>query len=53
MNLINGILNNANIYKKQLTKRLSKKNFKKFSHIENESLYQLVIKEYMDYMEQT
>ena len=49
MNLINGILNNANIYKKQLTKRLSKKNFKKFSHIENESLYQLVIKEYMDY----
>ena len=39
----------ANIYKKRLKVKLSKKFSKKFSHMENESLYQLVVKEYMDY----
>ena len=39
----------ANIYKKQTKVKLSKKFFKKFSHMENKSLYQLVVKEYMDY----
>jgi ribosomal protein L37AE/L43A len=40
---------NANIYKKRTKVKLSKKFFKKFSHMKNESLYQLVVKEYMDY----
>ena len=39
----------ANIYKKRTKVKLSKKFFKKFSHMKNESLYQLVVKEYMDY----
>ena len=42
-------LYNANIYKKQTKVKFSKKISQKFSHMENESLYQLVVKEYMDY----
>ena len=38
-----------NIYNKTKPKKPSKKFFKKFSHMENKSLYQLVVKEYMDY----
>jgi hypothetical protein len=39
----------ANIYSKEPTKKSLKKISQKFSHMENESLYQLVVKEYMDY----
>ena len=42
-------LYNANIYKKRTKVKFSKKISQKFSHMENESLYQLVVKEYMDY----
>jgi len=38
-----------NIYSKETTKKSFKKISKKFSHMKNESLYQLVVKEYMDY----
>ena len=40
---------NANIYKKRTKVKLSKKFLKKFSHMKNKSLYQLVVKEYMGY----
>ena len=39
----------ANIYSKETAKKSLKKISQKFSHMKNESLYQLVIKEYMDY----
>ena len=44
-------LNNyyANIYKKQPTKRLSKKILKKFSHMETKSIYHSIVEEFMKF----
>ena len=44
-------LNNyyANIYKKQPTKRLSKKILKRFSHMETKSIYHIIVEEFMKF----
>ena len=44
-------LNNyyANIYKKQPTRRLSKKILKKFSHMETKSIYHIIVEEFMKF----
>ena len=39
----------ANIYNKRPTKKLSKKIRKKFSHMNNTTLHQLVVKEFIEY----